>query len=126
MSIRILAISDFDWESNLRRRLELAGHADDELRVMPSGSEALAAAERDRPDLIIHDLYCLDMDGCEFTRKLKWLPSLKTVPILLVGWLSPAILYPRARQAGADGYLNAAVYSQGLINARSALLRASS
>jgi CheY-like chemotaxis protein len=123
MSVRILAVSDFDWESNLSRRLELAGHGDDELRVMPSGAEALAAAERDRPDLVIHDLYCLDMDGCEFARKLKWLPSLEKVPILLVGWLSPTILYPQAQRAGADGYLNGAVYSQGLINARNALLR---
>jgi CheY-like chemotaxis protein len=122
MSTRILAISDFDWESNLRRRLELAGHGDDELRFMSSGSEALAAAEHDPPDLVIHDLYCLDMDGCEFAQKLKWLPSLKKVPILLVGWLSPEILYPRARRAGADGYLHGAVYSQGLANARSALL----
>jgi CheY-like chemotaxis protein len=122
MGARLLAVSDFDWESNLRRRLELADHGGDEVRFVASGSEALAAAERDRPDLIIHDLYCLDMDGCEFARKLQWIPSLKTVPILLVGWISPIILYPRARRAGASGYLYGAVYSQGLVNARRALL----
>lgn len=120
---RILAISSYDWRSNIRNRLDLSGCGDDELRFASSGLRAIADAEKDPPDLIIYSLSTLDLDAYEFCRKLKWTPALQNVPVLLVGWISPTIVYPEAMRAGASGYLYSAVHSQNLIAARNALLR---
>lgn len=122
-SCRILAISDFDWSSSLRHRLDLGGCPDDSLRFANSGLEGLASAEQDPPDLIIYGLFTLDLDGYEFCRRLQWIPALQNVPVLLVGWISPRIVYPKAQQAKAAGYLCNAVHSQSLVTARDALLR---
>ncbi len=123
MSCKILAISDFEWSPGIRRRLDLGGYSDDELHFVRSGLEALAAAEQDPPDLIVYGLSTLDLDGYEFCRRLRWIPALQDVPVLLVGWVSPAIVYPKAQRAGAAGYLHGAVHAQGLTAAREALLR---
>ncbi len=120
---RILAISGFDWKSNIRNRLDASGYTGDELRFASSGLQAIADAEKDPPDLIIYSLSTLDLDAYEFCRKLKWTPALQDVPVLLVGWVSPALVYPRAKRAGAAGYLYSAVHSQNLVAARNALLR---
>ena len=120
---RILAISGFDWRSNMRNRLDLGGHSDDELRFASSGLQGIADAEKSPPDLIVYSLSTHDLDAYEFCRKLKWTPALQNVPVLLVGWVSPAIVYPEAKRAGAAGYLYNAVHSQGLVAARDALLR---
>jgi len=120
---RILAISGFDWKSNVRNRLDASGYTGDELRFASSGMQAIADAEKDPPDLIIYSLSTLDLDAYEFCRKLKWTPALQGVPVLLVGWVSPALVYPRAKRAGAAGYLYSAVHSQNLVAARNALLR---
>jgi len=121
-SCSILVITDFEWKQGIRNRLDLGGCTGDELRFATSGLEGLAAAEQDPPDLIIYGLFTLDLDGYEFTRRLKWIPKLQDVPVLLVGWVSPKIVYPRAQQAGAAGYLYNAVHSRSLIVARHALL----
>jgi len=120
---RILAISGFDWKANIRNRLDLGGFAGDELRFASSGMQGMADAEKDPPDLIIYSLSTLDLDAYEFCRKLKWTPALQNVPVLLVGWVSPTIVYPLAKRAGAAGYLYNAVHSQNLVAARNALLR---
>jgi CheY-like chemotaxis protein len=123
---RILAISDFDWTFSLRQTLDLGGCADDELRFAAGGLEGLAIVEQAPPDLIIYGLFTLDLDGYEFCRRLKWIPAAQDVPVLLVGWVSPSIVYPKARHAGAAGYLCNAVHSQSLVAARHALLRGES
>lgn len=122
-SCRILAISDFDWKFNIRHSLDLGGYPDDVLQLGTGGLEGLAAAEQAPPDLILYSLLTLDMDGYEFCRRLKWIPALQDVPVLLVGWISPRIVYPKAQQAGAAGYLYGAVHAHGLVTARNALLR---
>ena len=120
---RILAISGFDWRSNMRNRLDLGGCDDDELRFTDSGLQGIADAEKAPPDMIVYSLSTHDLDAYEFCRKLKWTPALQDVPVLLVGWVSPAIVYPEAKRAGAAGYLYNAVHSRGLVEARRALLR---
>ena len=92
-SCRILAISDYDWTFSVRHRLDVGGCTEDELRFAAGGLEGLAVAEQDPPDLIIYGLFTLDLDGYEFCRRLQWIPALQDVPVLLVGWLSPRIVY---------------------------------
>ena len=102
---RILVISGYDWKPNIRNRLDLGGYTGDELRFASSGLQGIADAEKDPPDLIIYSLSTLDLDAYEFCRKLQWTPALQDVPVLLVGWISPTVVYPQAQRAGASGYL---------------------
>lgn len=120
---RILAISDYDWTFSVRQTLDLGGCDEDELRFAASGLEGLAVVEQDPPELIIYGLFTLDLDGYEFCRRLKWIPAAQDVPVLLVGWSSPRIVYPRAQHAKAAGYLRNAIHSQSLVAARHALVR---
>ncbi len=49
-----------------------------------NGSEGLAMAERERPDVIILDLTMPVMDGAEMLAKLKANPDLKGIPVIML------------------------------------------
>ncbi len=69
-----------------------------------SGQEAMIAAERLRPSLVLMDLRMPDMDGLEATRRLKeGFPSIKVV-MLTVSTDNLSIM--EALQSGADGYVS--------------------
>jgi DNA-binding NarL/FixJ family response regulator len=71
--------------------------------VMRDGREAVAAAERLRPDLVIIDLSMPGLDGVEATRRLR-----ATVPetrILVFSVHTEASWVRAAFDAGAQGYL---------------------
>ena len=48
------------------------------------GAEALAAVERDRPDLIMLDLNLPKIDGWEVCRQLKSDPATRAIPIIML------------------------------------------
>ncbi len=49
-----------------------------------NGEEGLAAAARERPDLIILDITMPVMDGVTMLTKLKEDPDLKTIPVIML------------------------------------------
>ncbi len=48
-----------------------------------SGEEALEKAESERPGLLILDLIMPGMSGCELLKKLKEIPTLRQMPIVI-------------------------------------------
>jgi two-component system OmpR family response regulator len=57
-----------------------------------NGAEALALASKTAPDLILQDLLLPDMDGFELVSRLRGLPELAGVPIIMgapPAWASP-------------------------------------
>ena len=48
------------------------------------GEEALAKAQREKPDLIVMDVMMPRLDGYETCRRLKSDPSTKDIPVLLL------------------------------------------
>jgi CheY-like chemotaxis protein len=69
------------------------------------GAEALRAARRERPDLIISDVVMPGLSGFALCRELKRDPLLADVPVILISWKEDLLVRMRELSAGASGYL---------------------
>ncbi|HEX6239363.1 MAG TPA: response regulator, partial [Polyangiales bacterium] len=69
------------------------------------GAEALRAARRERPDLIISDVVMPGLSGFALCRELKRDPLLADVPVILISWKEDLLVRMRELSAGATGYL---------------------
>jgi DNA-binding NarL/FixJ family response regulator/class 3 adenylate cyclase len=90
------------WRETLRQVLEATGVA----RVVAEagdGVEAIAEAQRTRPDIIIMDVDLPSLDGVEVTRRI--VNILPEVRILMLSSSSARASVVEAIQAGASGYL---------------------
>src|SRR5512147_1195663 len=82
MSKRILVIEDQEDNRRIIRDLLTAnGYT---LVEAVTGEEGVAAAEHERPDLILMDIQLPGLDGYEATRRIKSNPALKPIPIIAV------------------------------------------
>jgi CheY-like chemotaxis protein len=85
-----------------RSALEYDGHAVVEAR---DGTEAVALAERWRPDLVITDLVMPGLNGLDVLEVLRNSPVLETVPTVLMSGTQPLMDADTAATFGADAYL---------------------
>jgi CheY-like chemotaxis protein len=69
------------------------------------GMEALKAARKERPDVVISDILMPNLDGFALCRELKRDPSLADVPVILISWKEDLLHRMRELSAGASGYL---------------------
>lgn len=69
------------------------------------GEEALEAAVRNAPDLIIMDMQLPKISGWEVTRKLRQMPDFGNVPIIAVTAYAMKGDKERAIEAGCNAYL---------------------
>jgi DNA-binding response OmpR family regulator len=65
------------------------------------GSSGIAAAQRERPDLIILDVLMPQLDGYEICRRMRADAELKDTPILLLTALEERMVDLWGREAGA-------------------------
>ena len=99
---RILYVEDN--EDNiymLRRRLERKGI---EVIVAQDGEQGIAAAARERPDLILMDLSLPVIDGWEAARRLKSSPETAAIPIIALSAHAMTGDRERALAAGCEDY----------------------
>jgi CheY-like chemotaxis protein len=96
---RVLLVEDSpDILYVLQVELEWLGY---EVDAATDAATAIDAAVRVRPDIIISDLGMPDVDGFEFIRRVREIPSLATVPaIALTGTTSDSSV----QQALASGF----------------------
>jgi two-component system, OmpR family, KDP operon response regulator KdpE len=98
-NIRVLIVDD---ERPIRRFLRTALGSQFIIFEAANGTDALAAAASDRPDVVILDLGLPDIDGIEVTRRLReW----SQVPIIVVSVRDQEADKIAALDAGADDYL---------------------
>jgi CheY-like chemotaxis protein len=117
---RILYIEDNeDNVYMLRHRLERKGI---EVLVASDGAEGIAAAGRERPDLILMDLSLPVIDGWEAARRLKSAPGTRAIPIIALSAHAMAGDRERALAAGCDDYDTKPVDLKGLLAKIEALL----
>jgi two-component system cell cycle response regulator DivK len=100
---RILVVEDNEENRNLLRDLLTA--FDYELIEALTGEEGIAAAERERPDLILMDIQLPGIDGYETTRQIKANPTLKHIPIVAVTSYALSGDDVKAFAAGCDAYV---------------------
>ena len=87
------------------------------------GAEALEAARRQAPDLILLDVTMPRMDGLEACRRLRSDPTVGFVPIILVTALADSKDVVAGLEAGADEYLTKPIDQQALVARVRSMLR---
>ena len=100
----ILIVDDFDdTRLLLRTWLQRKG-----FRVVEAedGNRAVAAAQSDRPDLIIMDVEMPELDGLQATRKIRELPNFAAVPIVAVSAYGADQYRAHALAAGCNEYVS--------------------
>jgi len=118
---RILVVDD---DPGLLRLLTIRLRAENyEVEAVEGGPQALAAASRFRPDLVITDLRMEPMDGIALLKELqnRW-PGLKVVMLTAHGTIPDAV---QATQMGAFGFLTKPVDKQELLDQVQKALRIS-
>ena len=103
MSKRILVVEDQEDNRKIMRDLLSAnGYG---LVEASDGTQGLAAAEREKPDLILMDIQLPGMDGYEVTRRIKANPALKKIPIIAVTSYALSGDDEKAFAVGCDAYV---------------------
>ncbi|ANM30784.1 hypothetical protein ABI59_16170 [Acidobacteria bacterium Mor1] len=77
-----------------------------------NGADAVEAAERLRPDLVLMDAFMPDMDGFEATRQVK---AVSGAPrIVMVSLYDDDAVRQQSRAVGADGFVPKTVLTERL------------
>lgn len=122
MGQRVLVVDDDPTVSDVvRRYLERAGYA---VALAGDGLAALAAYEREQPDLVVLDLMLPSMDGLEVCRRLRAKSS--GVPVIMLTALGEESDRVLGLQLGADDYVTKPFSPRELVlRVQSVLRRAS-
>jgi PAS domain S-box-containing protein len=75
------------------------------VETVTDGAQALAAARRSRPDLILTDLMMPNLDGVGLLRAVRADPALATVPVVMLSARAGEESRIEGLDAGADDYL---------------------
>jgi adenylate cyclase len=118
---RILIVDDNETNRDiLVTRLATQGY---DLTQAADGEEALVAARKQLPDLILLDVMMPKLDGVEVCRRLKGDPSLPFMPIILVTAKADSKDVVAGLDAGADEYLTKPVDQTALLARVRSVLR---
>lgn len=119
---RVLLVEDNELNRDmLSRRLQRRGY---EIALAMDGVQAVQAATRDRPDLILMDMSLPGMDGWEATRRLKAQPGTRGIPVVALTAHAMAGDRERALAAGCDEFETKPVELERLLAKMQALLGA--
>jgi two-component system cell cycle response regulator DivK len=101
--MRILIVEDTeDNRTILRDLFQSVGYT---VIEATTGEEGVAAAERERPDLILMDIQLPIIDGYEATRRIKANSDLSRIPVIAVTRHALSDDERKARAAGCDDYV---------------------
>jgi CheY-like chemotaxis protein len=115
----VLVVEDFeDNRFMMRRLLEMSGY-----RVVEAvnGNQAVEAAERDRPDIILMDLSLPQLDGLAATRRIREQQGTRRVPIVAVSAHDSADFHAEALAAGCNEYVTKPIDFDQLVDLLSRL-----
>ena len=99
----VLVVEDDEFARKLMQRaLEGTGY---EVLFAPDGASALGLVRRIRPDLILMDVNLPDTDGVALTQKLKALPHLAEIPVLMLTGEARRETLESSMNAGAAGFI---------------------
>lgn len=99
----VLVVEDFeDNRFMMRRLLETSGY---HVIEAVNGQEAVEAATRERPDLILMDLSLPMLDGLSATRRIREQDGLGRVPIVAVSAHDTTDFHADALAAGCNEYV---------------------
>jgi putative two-component system response regulator len=101
---KILVVDDY--EPNLRGLGQLLRVAKYDVVTASNGTEALEAAARERPDLVLLDVIMPGISGLDVCRALKHQPDTCLTPVVLISGTQERETVIAGLEAGADDFLN--------------------
>lgn len=112
-NVEILLAEDSPTQAEkLRYLLEEHGYR---VMAVPNGKEALAAARRQKPTLIISDVMMPEMDGFMLCGEIKRDEQLKDIPMILLTSLSDIRDIMKGLECGADNFIRKPYEDQYLL-----------
>jgi CheY-like chemotaxis protein len=95
-----------DDSVTIQRVIELT-FADEDIRVVAvsDGDQAIAAVDRNPPDIVLADVGMPGRTGYEVAQHIRSTPRLSHIPVLLLTGAFEPVDQARAQQAGCDGVL---------------------
>lgn len=100
---KALVVDDTPFHSNfLKMFLRTKGY---EVTVATDGVEGLAAARADAYALVFSDIEMPNMNGVEFLRSVKRLPSYAKTPVVMLSTLDDEDMKRRTASLGAFAYI---------------------
>jgi CheY-like chemotaxis protein len=95
-----------DDSVTIQRVIELT-FADEDIRVVAvsDGDQAIAAVDRNPPDIVLADVGMPGRTGYEVAQHIRSTPRLAHIPVLLLTGAFEPVDQARAQQAGCDGVL---------------------
>jgi signal transduction histidine kinase/DNA-binding NarL/FixJ family response regulator len=100
---KILVVDDI--AQNRAVAVDMLNQVGFEMSEAASGAEGLEKAQAVRPDLVLMDLVMPGMDGLEATRRLRALPALKAVPVIVLSASASISDQEKSLAAGANAFL---------------------
>lgn len=97
----VMVEDEADYTTLLRAWLEDVG----EFYAFKSGEEFLAALPALVPDVVILDLFLQGVDGVELCRRMREIPTFKSVPVLFLTGSNRAEDFRRGLRAGGNAFL---------------------
>jgi CheY-like chemotaxis protein len=112
---RVLVVDDTPVNLRVCRLiLERQGHA---VETETNPTTVIAQLEAHRPDLLITDLMMPVLDGIELTRQIRSVPSLQSLPIIMLTARGEESDQDRAMEVGVTLFLTKPVSSGALTSA---------
>lgn len=71
----------------------------------PNGTEGVAAAKKEQPDVVLLDIMMPDIDGFEVYHRLKLDPETQDIPVIFVSAKADARHIQEGLSLGAEGYV---------------------
>jgi len=102
-----------------RRLFENAGM---EVTDAEDGSDALTVLEKNRPDIILVDMFMPRMDGSFFIRQVRERLCLKSIPIIAMSAVADWDMAANVLKVGANRFMFKPVSRQGMVSAVSEFL----
>lgn len=103
MAKKVLVVDDDEVITTaLKIHLGAAGY---DVSSAPDGISALKAVHEKRPDVILLDIRMPGMDGFEVNRRLKAVPELRDIPVIILSAHAQEATRHDALAAGAERFL---------------------
>jgi CheY-like chemotaxis protein len=111
---QVLVVDDNkDAATSLAAVLKHEGH---DVRLAYDGPAALAAVEKEKPQVVLLDIGMPGMDGYEVARRMRQAPGFDATPIIALTGFGSAEDHRRSREAGFDQHLTKPVDPEALLD----------
>lgn len=102
--MKVLLVDDSGTMRHVQRKA-LAELGITEITEAADGLEALAEAEKAKPDLVFMDWHMPNQTGIQALREMKASPSLRHIPVIMVSTDAAKAKILEAREAGAAAFV---------------------